>query len=137
MAHPKRPYFLRAFYEWCINENNTPYLAVNASYDNLVIPEDYVQDGQIVFNISENATQNLVMDNLFIEFDASFGGTVYHVHIPTIAVLFIYSKETSLDSLDGYLCEYEEYYDKQFDEDYAAATRKSTSPSTGHLKIIK
>ena len=31
-ASPKRPYLLRAYYDWLINNEFTPYLVVDATY---------------------------------------------------------------------------------------------------------
>ena len=48
---PTRPYMIRAFYEWLEDNALTPYLLVDATQDNLVIPTEHVQNGQIVFRI--------------------------------------------------------------------------------------
>src|SRR5450830_1933860 len=53
-----RPYLIRALYEWCTDNGFTPYLAV-AVDDSVRVPREYVKDGQIVLNLSLDATTSL------------------------------------------------------------------------------
>lgn len=88
-----KPYLLRAFYEW-INDNNcTPYLIINANYEDVQVPTQYVDEGRIVLNISETAVRSLQMTNDSIEFDARFGGVAMTVYAPIGAVMAIYAHE--------------------------------------------
>ena len=52
-SSPKRPYLLRAYYDWLIDNDFTPYLVVDASYWGVKVPMEYVKDGQIVFEPEE------------------------------------------------------------------------------------
>jgi stringent starvation protein B len=45
-----------------VDQGLTPYLAVAVDHRTMV-PRSFVQDGQIVLNISPDATQSLVMGN--------------------------------------------------------------------------
>ena len=38
----KRPYLLRAYYYWFLDNDLTPYLVVDAFYPNTVVPDDFV-----------------------------------------------------------------------------------------------
>ncbi len=88
-----RPYLIRALYEWLADNHQTPYLLVNAEYDDVQIPLDYVEDGRIVLNVSMTAVRDLNMDNEAISFNARFSGQPMQVYIPSAAVLGIYSRE--------------------------------------------
>lgn len=90
---PNRPYLIRALYEWLADNNQTPYLLVNAEYDDVQVPFDYVEDGRIVLNISMTAVRDLQLDNAAITFNARFGGRPMQVYVPPAAVLGIYSRE--------------------------------------------
>ena len=90
---PSKPYFLRAIYQWLVDNDCTPYLAVSATVHGVSVPQEYVQDGQITLNLSPSAVMQLVMDNGYIEFNARFSGTPRHVYIPMEAVLGIYARE--------------------------------------------
>jgi stringent starvation protein B len=90
---PSRPYFVRAIYEWILDNNLTPYLLVNASYPNTQVPVEYIRDGRIILNLTPSAIRNLHMGNEQIEFSARFGGQARNLFVPVGAVLGVYAKE--------------------------------------------
>jgi len=90
---PNQPYLLRAFYEWIVDNNLTPYLVVNATYPGTQVPQEYVQNGQIVLNVAPASTGKLLLGNVDVSFDARFGGVARSLVIPCKAVLAIYAKE--------------------------------------------
>ena len=61
-----KPYFIRAIYEWCSDCGYTPYLSVRVD-DRTRIPMEYVKNGEIVLNVSLNATRNLTINNDLIQ----------------------------------------------------------------------
>lgn len=87
-----RPYLLRALYEWCTDNGFTPYIAVQVD-DSVQVPREYVKDGEIVLNISFDATSSLKMGNEFIEFSARFAGTAREIMVPVDRVIAIYARE--------------------------------------------
>ena len=107
-ASPKRPYLLRAYYDWLVDNSFTPYLVVDATYLGVNVPVEYVKDGQIVLNLSANATGNLQLTNDFIQFNARFKGVSRELYIPMGAALAIYARENG----DGVMFEPEEVYDE-------------------------
>ena len=60
---PSRPYIMRALYEWIVDNGCTPYILVDASGEDVVVPQQYVKDDQIVLNISPGAVIDLVISN--------------------------------------------------------------------------
>lgn len=90
---PTRPYLARAIYEWICDNNLTPYLLVDASQPNTRVPEQFIQDGQIVLNIVPHAVHQLHMSNDAITFSARFGGVSRDIYVPLYAVLGIYARE--------------------------------------------
>ena len=87
-----RPYLIRALYEWCSENGFTPYVAVKV--DNTVqVPREYVQNGEIVLNVSMDATSALKLGNEFIEFKARFGGVARDIVVPVDHVVAIYARE--------------------------------------------
>lgn len=88
-----RPYLLRAFYEWIVDNHMTPYVVIDAESPGTQVPNEFVEDGRIVLNISHNATENLNISNDLIEFNASFSGEVQHIYAPVSAVLAVYARE--------------------------------------------
>ncbi|WP_122899023.1 ClpXP protease specificity-enhancing factor [Acinetobacter sp. B51(2017)] len=90
---PTRPYLTRAIYEWICDNNLTPYLLVDATAANAMVPTEYVQDGQIVLNIVPHAVHALHMSNDAITFSARFGGVSRDIYVPFAALLGIYARE--------------------------------------------
>ena len=87
-----RPYLIRALYEWCTDNGFTPYVAVRVD-ESVRVPNEYVKDGEIVLNISFDATSSLKLGNEFIEFKARFAGTAREIQVPVSHVLAIYARE--------------------------------------------
>jgi stringent starvation protein B len=87
-----RPYLIRALYEWCTDNGFTPYLAVLVD-ESVRVPREYVKNGEIVLNISFDATSSLKLGNEFIEFKARFAGTPREILVPVPNVIAIYARE--------------------------------------------
>jgi stringent starvation protein B len=87
-----RPYLIRALYEWCTDNGYTPFLAVLVN-ESVRVPLEFVKDGEIVLNISFDATSALSLGNEFIEFKGRFGGVAREIVIPVERVLAIYARE--------------------------------------------
>jgi stringent starvation protein B len=87
-----RPYLIRALYEWCTDNGFTPYVAVRVD-GSVQVPREYVKDGEIVLNISYDATSSLQLGNDFIEFKARFGGKPREILVPVGRVIAIYARE--------------------------------------------
>lgn len=87
-----RPYMIRALHDWCTDAGLTPYLAV-AVTSKVRVPMEYVKEGEIVLNVSFDATSGLKLGNEFIEFTARFGGVPRNLVIPVDNVIAIYARE--------------------------------------------
>ncbi len=87
-----RPYLIRALYEWCTDNGLTPYVAVQVD-DSVQVPREYVKDGEIVLNISFDATSGLELGNAFVSFSARFAGKARDIMIPVDRVIAIYARE--------------------------------------------
>ncbi|GEA60336.1 ClpXP protease specificity-enhancing factor [Vibrio comitans] len=104
---PRRPYLLRAFYDWLAENELTPHLVVDATMPGVRVPEEYVQDGQIILNVAPRAVGNLEIGNEALTFHARFGGRPHSVIVPIYAVQAIYARENGA----GTMFEPEEAYD--------------------------
>ncbi len=87
-----RPYLVRALYEWCTDNGFTPYLVVRVN-EAVQVPREYVNNGEIVLNVSYDATSGLHIGNDFIEFKARFGGKPRDILVPVHRVIAIYARE--------------------------------------------
>ena len=89
---PTRPYLIRALYEWCTDNALTPYVSV-AVNERVQVPIEFVKDGEIVLNISFNATTALKLGNDYLEFKARFGGVAREIIVPIEQISGIYARE--------------------------------------------
>jgi stringent starvation protein B len=87
-----KPYLVRALYEWCTDSGLTPYLTVRVN-ERTRVPTEYVKNGEIILNISPDATRNLTLGNDLIQFSARFNGVSRELSIPMEAVNGILAKE--------------------------------------------
>ncbi|WP_275148949.1 ClpXP protease specificity-enhancing factor [Citrobacter koseri] len=114
---PRRPYLLRAFYEWLLDNQLTPHLVVDVTLPGVHVP---MEDGQIVLNIAPRAVGNLELANDEVRFNARFGGVPRQVSVPLAAVLAIYARENGA----GTMFEPEAAYD----EDVASLNDDDVTP---------
>lgn len=121
---PRRPYLLRAFYEWLLDNQLTPHLVVDVTLPGVQVPMEYARDGQIVLNIAPRAVGNLELANDEVRFNARFGGMPRQVSVPLAAVLAIYARENGA----GTMFEPEAAYDEEvasLNDDEASDERES------------
>lgn len=122
-ASSTRPYLIRALYDWCTDNGFTPYVAVRVD-DSVQVPREYVKDGEIVLNVSMDATSALQLGNDFIEFKARFAGVARDIMVPVQRVIAIYARENG----QGMAFPLEEV-------NTAAATPARETPSTASVDV--
>lgn len=136
----RRPYLIRAIYEWCVDNGHTPHLLVAADYPGVAVPLQFVQEGRITLNIAPMAVQSLQLDTNPIWFSARFSGRPFEVVVPPGAVLAIFARENGEGMVFG---EVEPPVD---DQPTSPAPSTSPSgegepekpkPSRAHLRVVK
>lgn len=105
---PSRPYLLRGIYDWLVDNGLTPHIVVNALLGGVRVPSQFVQNGQIVLNISPHSVGQLQMDTTAVSFHARFGGAPHQIYVPMAAILAIHAHENGA----GTLFEHEVAYDE-------------------------
>lgn len=90
---PNQPHLLRAFFDWIIDNQLTPFMVIDANYPGVQIPTQFVNDGQIVLNVSPSACVNFSIDLERVGFQARFSGKPMQVSFPCVAVSAVYAKE--------------------------------------------
>lgn len=94
MARPLNPYFIRAVYDWAVDSNLSPHIVVDASLDGCNVPQQFVEDGHIVLNISPAAVRDFHMNDEGVSFNARFSGQPVSVFAPINAIEAIFAKES-------------------------------------------
>ena len=92
MTAAKRPYLLRALYDWIIDSDEVPYVLVDATIAGVEVPAEHVKDGQIVLNIGPNAVRDLQLGNDFVICNGRFGGRPFDLVLPMASIKAIYCK---------------------------------------------
>ncbi|HEX7034780.1 MAG TPA: ClpXP protease specificity-enhancing factor [Pseudomonadales bacterium] len=120
---PKRPYLLRAIYDWIVDSELTPHVLVNAGHEDVRVPREYVKDGKIVLNVAPRAVRQLSIDEAALACECRFGGRPFSVYLPMASIEAIYARETG----EGMAFEAERFPEPP-----------SPQPSGGgHLKVVK
>ena len=96
---PNQPYLLRAYYEWIVDNECTPHIAVDALVDGVDVPREHIKDGQIVLNISPSACADLQITDDWTMFNARFSGISRRLAFPTHAVLAIFARENGAGTM--------------------------------------
>ena len=92
-SRSRRPYLIRAIYEWATDNGYTPHLLVAADYEGVSVPREFVQEGRITLNVSAMAVQSLDIESDPIWFSARFSGRAFDVIVPSGAVLAVFARE--------------------------------------------
>ncbi|MFQ0994816.1 ClpXP protease specificity-enhancing factor [Gilliamella sp. BG2] len=93
---PRRPYLFRAFYDWILDNELTPYIVVNTSVYGVLVPQEFIQNNQIILNIAPQSVGQYLATNEQIEFNARFSGVPQHIVVPMAAIEAIYARENGV-----------------------------------------
>ena len=116
-----KPYFIRALYDWIVDNDLTPYLLVDAEHPDVEVPQEFVSAGRIVLNVCPKACRGLHLDNDKIIFTARFSGKSTQIALSPAAVLAIYAKENGRGM--------------EFDVEYDVLPPKANTPSQTKSKV--
>jgi stringent starvation protein B len=89
----KRPYLIRALYDWTVDQGHVPIIVVDATISGVLVPQAHVEEGQIHLNISPSAVRNFAMDRKSIAFEARFAGKPEAIYVPMRAIIGIYDRD--------------------------------------------
>ena len=125
---------IRAIYEWIVDNQTTPYLLVNATYD-VDLPADIIdEDGQVALDIGDQCARDLNFGNDHIEFKGYFGGVVRLLQIPVSAVTAVYASESG----EGMMFDDEEVDNKlvESSNDNSKPGKNTKKKKPSHLKLV-
>lgn len=127
----RRPYLIRAIYEWVLDNDLTPHILVAADAEAVEVPAEFVtEEGRITINVSPSAVQGLEFGNHLISFSARFSGKPCQVSVPPGAVLALYARENGEGMLFGEV--------EEPDPTPPDAPPDDSDESKGsHLKVVK
>ena len=124
---PNQPYLLRAFFDWIVDNQMTPYIVVDATNELAEVPQEFVKEGQIVLNVSPSACVNFALDLEFLSFQARFGGQPRNISMPCQAVMAIYARENGAGTV---FAVEEELTSPELEQEVDEASAIPTRPSS-------
>ncbi|OAI47716.1 hypothetical protein AYO45_01295 [Gammaproteobacteria bacterium SCGC AG-212-F23] len=131
-----KPYLIRAFYDWIADSRCTPLLVIDTSFPHCKVPQEFVEDNEIILNISPHAIRDFSIGKERVEFRASFSGVIHLISVPVKAVKSIYAEENG----QGMFFEDEET-DDGGDMDNITETvstlAESTTKKASHLRLVE
>ena len=139
----RKPYLLRAIYQWIVDNGCTPHLVIAAPGAGWVhgVPSHLLQEDMLVLNISPQATANLQIEDDDITFHTRFGGKPHQVWVAMAAVASLVARENGeginlpvADDIEAG----PKNTRKMADDDTGKILGNSEPPVGGsHLRIIK
>ena len=88
----RRPYLLRALYDWILDSDEVPNILVDAESEDVIVPREFVKDGQIVLNISPEAVRGLSITDDYLMCEGRFSGRSFEVILPMESICAIYCR---------------------------------------------
>lgn len=131
---PSKPYLIRALYDWLLDNEVTPYILVDASQEQVMIPTGIATDGKVVLNLAPSAIQKFELNNDYLSFSARFGGVAQDIYCPIVAVLAIYARENGEGMMFPDEAEQTDLMKGTSIKGEKGKSKKSSKPT---LKIIK
>ncbi|MBD3815832.1 MAG: ClpXP protease specificity-enhancing factor [Halothiobacillus sp.] len=129
----KRPYLIRALYDWTVDQGHVPIIVVDATVSRVQVPQAHVEEGQIHLNISPSAVRYFTMDRAAIAFEARFGGRAESIFVPMRAVIGIYDRDS------GSGAQFPPEPDEEFmdDDDAQEGAPKLSLADTGKVQTLR
>jgi stringent starvation protein B len=118
-------------YEWICDNSKTPYIIVAADMPGVEVPEEHVNNGRIVFNISPGAIDDLLITNVAVTFHASFSGVSRLISASIASIQAIYAQENGAGMVFG------EEPGGETPPDNSKFSQKAGPAKKPHLKIVK
>ena len=126
----KKPYLIRAIYDWCIDNGFTPYI-LSLIGNKTIVPDTLSGSKEIVLNLSPQSIKNLFIDDDGVSFKGRFNGSTHDIFIPVNSVLGVYAKENG----DGiFFNDHKELTPNNRDSRSGKSIVKKTKP---RLSIVK
>ncbi|KPN72330.1 ClpXP protease specificity-enhancing factor [Neisseria sp. 83E34] len=132
MTTSTKPYLLRALYEWCVDNSQTPHIVAWVN-EHTRVPMQYVRDNEIVLNIGPAASPNVSIDNEWIHFSARFGGVAHEIWIPVGHVVSIFARESG----EGMGFEVEPWQPESAPSNKSDTPPDGDAPKKKGLKLVK
>lgn len=86
-----RPYLLAAHIQWLDDSNEDPHIVI-VNGPEVRFPPHLATADALTFKVSEEAVQNLIVDEAGVSFNARFNGKAFSIFAPFNSVVKLHSK---------------------------------------------
>lgn len=90
-----RPYMIRAWRDWILDNKLTPYIVVNCDFEGVQIPKNLKKQKNLTLNVSDGATKNFELNQESLSFKARFNEVLEVIHLPVLSIIGIYALENN------------------------------------------
>ena len=147
-----KPYFFRAIYDWIEDNGLTTHIIVDTSINDVDVPSEYINNGEIVLNISSSSIQLFENNNDLLSFEARFNGRLTPIFVPINAIKAVFARENQqgiffngglvgeqfdIEESDATKTPTEVSSSDTNKENSGASESKKKDKKSSHLKIIK
>ena len=136
----KRAFIIDAVIRYITSAGMTPYVVVATDHPDVMVPEEYVQNGYITLNVSPGAVHNYELGDDGLRFSARFNRVSRYISVPLAAICSIFPKEDIRDSIVFVKIEDTHFSGTFTDEFEPPAVSETTTPvvrSKPTLTIVK
>lgn len=97
----KKPYLIKAIYDWLADNDLTAQILIENPSGGWVsgVPKNFLEEAQLVLNISPTATRNLSIEKDYLYFDTRFSGQSCSVIVDMLAISGIFPREDHMEGM--------------------------------------
>lgn len=88
-----KSYLIEAIRKWLVDSELTPFVTMTTLVPGAHIPPQFVDDVEVIFDVSPSATNQFKIDPTGITFQAKFSRVIHDIFIPIHGVTAICAKE--------------------------------------------
>jgi len=89
--------YIQDCYRQILNSGETVCIYIDATLDGVNAPNEYIEDGKIVLDISPRAISKFIWSENAMQFLVKFKGRSQEIKVPLSSLLTIYCSKTKID----------------------------------------
>ena len=128
-----RWYLVDALIRWLLDNDCIPHVVIQCDLAGVSVPQEYVQNNQLVLNVSPSAVHNFVLNADRIEFDTRFNGVSHRICAPPGAIVGVHARGSNEGM--SFEPEIQEAIEPRSDTNNPAKPQESEH-ETSHLRFV-
>ena len=91
-----RFYLVDALIRWLLDNDCVPHIVLQCDLPNVNVPQEFVNDNQLVLSVAPQAVQNFSLTKSIITFDTRFQGVSHRIAAPVGSIIGVYARGSSV-----------------------------------------